>query len=214
MVSAFKKHHLACPGLKCAVHFFNPVTWMEPCLVRSLIDGSIVSVSMPLVNTSFSLNLHISNPLNTFWKLYCFVVFALVDSFVSPQIEGLERHPRYGVRLENHKYKNMHRALREIFYTEGWPGLYKGIFPSLLKSAPAAAVTFVAYEYISDWLESLVNWRHEFIWWICCFYTRQTLNYFVTQPKFWFTTSVRWGHATHEAWVSIGDNFVIRHLSR
>ncbi|KAG6504407.1 mitochondrial thiamine diphosphate carrier 2-like isoform X1 [Zingiber officinale] len=73
------------------------------------------------------------------------------------QIEGLERHPRYGARLENHKYKNMHHSLLEIFRTEGWPGLYKGIFPSLLKSAPAAAVTFVAYENISDWLESLVN---------------------------------------------------------
>lgn len=66
MVSTFKKHHLACPGLKCVVHFFNPITRMEPCLVRSLMYGSIVSVSMPLVDTSFSLNLDISNPLNIF----------------------------------------------------------------------------------------------------------------------------------------------------
>ncbi|KAG6493326.1 hypothetical protein ZIOFF_048308 [Zingiber officinale] len=72
------------------------------------------------------------------------------------QIEGLERHPRYGARVESQKYKNMHYALRDIFHAEGWPGLYKGIFPSLLKSAPAAAVTFVAYEYTSNWLQSLL----------------------------------------------------------
>jgi solute carrier family 25 thiamine pyrophosphate transporter 19 len=29
----------------------------------------------------------------------------------------------------------------------------------LVKSAPAGAVTFVAYEYISDWLESILMWK-------------------------------------------------------
>lgn len=49
----------------------------------------------------------------------------------------------------------MYDALRQILRAEGWAGLYKGIYPSLIKSAPAGAVTFVAYEYISDLLESL-----------------------------------------------------------
>jgi len=48
----------------------------------------------------------------------------------------------------------MYDALRQIVKMEGWAGLYKGIYPSLVKSAPAGAVTFVAYEYTSDWLES------------------------------------------------------------
>ncbi|THU54607.1 hypothetical protein C4D60_Mb10t26890 [Musa balbisiana] len=73
------------------------------------------------------------------------------------QIEGLRRHPKYGARVENQTYKNMYHALRQILHVEGWPGLYKGIFPSLIKSAPAGAVTFVVYEYISDWLESLLT---------------------------------------------------------
>ncbi|RRT46469.1 hypothetical protein B296_00054419 [Ensete ventricosum] len=72
-------------------------------------------------------------------------------------IEGLRRHPKYGARVENQTYKNMYHALQQILHAEGWPGLYKGIFPSLIKSAPAGAVTFVAYEYISDWLESLLT---------------------------------------------------------
>ncbi|WOL06663.1 hypothetical protein Cni_G15397 [Canna indica] len=73
------------------------------------------------------------------------------------QIEGLQRHPKYGARVESHAYNNMYHALREILRKEGWPGLYKGIFPSLIKSAPAGAITFVAYEHISDYLESLLT---------------------------------------------------------
>ncbi|KAG8079000.1 hypothetical protein GUJ93_ZPchr0007g6267 [Zizania palustris] len=70
------------------------------------------------------------------------------------QIEGLKRHPRYGARIESSTYKGMYHALKEIVAKEGFGGLYKGLFPSLVKSAPAGAVTFVAYEYISDWIGS------------------------------------------------------------
>lgn len=70
------------------------------------------------------------------------------------QIEGLQRHPRYGARLEPRAYKNMYDGLRRILIKEGLAGLYKGIVPSIVKAAPAGAVTFVAYEYTSDWLES------------------------------------------------------------
>lgn len=69
------------------------------------------------------------------------------------QIEGLRRHPKYGARVEASAYKNMFDAVSRILKAEGWPGLYKGIWPSIIKAAPAGAVTFVAYEYTSDWLE-------------------------------------------------------------
>lgn len=70
------------------------------------------------------------------------------------QIEGLQRDPRYGARVEHRAYRNMFDALSRIMQSEGWGGLYKGIVPSIVKAAPAGAVTFVAYEVISDWLES------------------------------------------------------------
>lgn len=73
------------------------------------------------------------------------------------QIEGLQRHPRYGARLEPRAYRNMYDGLRRILIEEGWAGLYKGIVPSIVKAAPAGAVTFVAYEYTSDWLESTLT---------------------------------------------------------
>lgn len=70
------------------------------------------------------------------------------------QIEGLQRHPRYGARVEHRAYRNMLDAMQRIMRLEGWAGLYKGIIPSTVKAAPAGAVTFVAYELTSDWLES------------------------------------------------------------
>lgn len=73
------------------------------------------------------------------------------------QIEGLQRHPRYGARVETHAYRNMYDALQRIMQKEGWAGLYKGIVPSIVKAAPAGAVTFVAFEYTSDWVESLLT---------------------------------------------------------
>ncbi|KAI3860973.1 hypothetical protein MKW92_033939 [Papaver armeniacum] len=70
------------------------------------------------------------------------------------QIIGLPRDPKYGARVEHHAYNGMFDALRRILVSEGWAGLYKGIVPSVIKAAPAGAVTFVAYEYTSEWLES------------------------------------------------------------
>ncbi|KAF2310973.1 hypothetical protein GH714_018618 [Hevea brasiliensis] len=85
-------------------------------------------------------------------KLVCHPLDVVKKRF---QIRGLQRHPKYGERVEN--YRNMLDALRRIFQAEGWAGLYKGIVPSTIKAAPAGAVTFVAYEFTSDWLESILT---------------------------------------------------------
>ncbi|KAJ6769454.1 SOLUTE CARRIER FAMILY 25 [Salix koriyanagi] len=87
-------------------------------------------------------------------KLVCHPLDVVKKRF---QIEGLQRHPRYGARVEHHAYKNMVDALRRIFQVEGWAGLYKGIVPSTVKAAPAGAITFLAYEFTSDWLESILT---------------------------------------------------------
>ncbi|KAM0962753.1 hypothetical protein EV2_022566 [Malus domestica] len=84
-------------------------------------------------------------------KLVCHPLDVVKKRF---QVEGLQRHPRYGKPVEHRAYSNMYDALRRILQMEGWAGLYKGIVPSTVKAAPAGAVTFVAYEYTSDWLES------------------------------------------------------------
>ncbi|XP_065863633.1 mitochondrial thiamine diphosphate carrier 2-like [Euphorbia lathyris] len=85
-------------------------------------------------------------------KLVCHPLDVVKKRF---QVEGLRRHPRYGAPIEHRAYTNMLDALRRILHAEGMAGLYKGILPSTIKAAPAGAVTFVAYEFLSDWLESL-----------------------------------------------------------
>ncbi|XP_048234917.1 mitochondrial thiamine diphosphate carrier 2 isoform X2 [Ricinus communis] len=87
-------------------------------------------------------------------KLVCHPLDVVKKRF---QIEGLQRHPKYGARVEHRAYRNMADALRRILQAEGWAGLYKGILPSTIKAAPAGAVTFVAYEFTSDWLESILT---------------------------------------------------------
>lgn len=87
-------------------------------------------------------------------KLVCHPLDVVKKRF---QIEGLQRHPKYGARVEHRAYRNMFDALSRILRSEGWAGLYKGIVPSTVKAAPAGAVTFVAYEIASDWLESNVS---------------------------------------------------------
>ncbi|RDX66830.1 Mitochondrial thiamine diphosphate carrier 2, partial [Mucuna pruriens] len=74
-------------------------------------------------------------------KLVCHPLDVVKKRF---QIEGLQRHPRYGARVEHRAYKNMFDAMKRILQMEGWAGLYKGIVPSTVKAAPAGAVTFVA----------------------------------------------------------------------
>lgn len=86
-----------------------------------------------------------------------FTVSSCVFILCLLQIEGLQRHPRYGARVEHRAYRNMFDALKRILQKEGWAGLYKGIVPSTVKAAPAGAVTFVAYELTSDWLESILT---------------------------------------------------------
>ncbi|XP_078164851.1 mitochondrial thiamine diphosphate carrier 2-like isoform X2 [Carex rostrata] len=90
----------------------------------------------------------------TFAKSVCHPLDVVKKRF---QVEGLQRHPKYGARIERSTYRSMYHALKEIVIKEGLAGLYKGIIPSLIKSAPAGAVTFVAYEHISDFLELILT---------------------------------------------------------
>ncbi|KAI3950516.1 hypothetical protein MKW92_034593 [Papaver armeniacum] len=78
-------------------------------------------------------------------KVVCHYLDVVKNRF---QIIGLPRDPFYGAWVEHHAYNGISDALRCILVTEGWAGLYK-----------ARAVTFVTYEYTSEWLESHLTWN-------------------------------------------------------
>ncbi|KZP17967.1 mitochondrial carrier [Athelia psychrophila] len=51
-----------------------------------------------------------------------------------------------------YKYTGAFDALRVIVRTEGIPGLYRGLWPNLLKVAPSIATSFFTYELVKDYL--------------------------------------------------------------
>ncbi|KAF7965422.1 hypothetical protein HWV62_43658 [Athelia sp. TMB] len=51
-----------------------------------------------------------------------------------------------------YKYNGAFDALRVIVRTEGIPGLYRGLWPNLLKVAPSIATSFFTYELVKDFL--------------------------------------------------------------
>lgn len=65
------------------------------------------------------------------------------------QVAGLQRSLSYGARVEGwFALNSLRQGLVDIYKAEGMAGLWKGSFPSIIKAAPAAAVTFTAYDII------------------------------------------------------------------
>ncbi|KAL4421633.1 hypothetical protein ABPG75_010924 [Micractinium tetrahymenae] len=68
------------------------------------------------------------------------------------QVAGLQRSTRYGQRVAADAVRSLRQVVHDIAVNEGAAGLFKGAMPSILKAAPSAAVTFVAYEFFLNWL--------------------------------------------------------------
>lgn len=64
------------------------------------------------------------------------------------QVAGLARSTRYGQRVPEEACRSLAQVVHGIWVNEGMAGLYKGVVPSLIKAAPAAAVTFAVYELV------------------------------------------------------------------
>ena len=72
------------------------------------------------------------------------------------QVAGLQRSLSYGARVDQKLVvMPLLKCLAEIQAKEGIQGLWKGTVPSLIKAAPAAAVTFAAYEAFVNWMSPL-----------------------------------------------------------
>lgn len=64
------------------------------------------------------------------------------------QVAGLERSMSYGRRIPLSASRSMISCLHEIARYEGIGGFYKGALPSVLKAAPAAAITLACYDLV------------------------------------------------------------------
>jgi solute carrier family 25 thiamine pyrophosphate transporter 19 len=102
---------------------------VKPTQVQSFTCGLIAGLIAKLV----------SHPLDVAKKRY--------------QVAGLPRSLKYGARIDQQlAVKPLFSCLAEIYSAEGIRGLWKGSIPSIIKAAPAAAVTFTAYEVLLSWL--------------------------------------------------------------
>jgi solute carrier family 25 thiamine pyrophosphate transporter 19 len=73
------------------------------------------------------------------------------------QVAGLPRSLRYGARVkEQLTLVPLMTCLADIYHREGVAGLWKGSVPSIVKAAPAAAITFTAYE---AFITVLLGWQ-------------------------------------------------------
>ena len=71
------------------------------------------------------------------------------------QVAGLQRSLAYGARVPATIIRSLPDCLAQIYRTEGLRGLYKGSTLSIVKAAPAAAVTLAVYEFVSGYLLAL-----------------------------------------------------------
>jgi solute carrier family 25 (mitochondrial folate transporter), member 32 len=60
---------------------------------------------------------------------------------------------RSSISRENRRqYRNVRDALRTISRDEGLRGFYRGLWPTLLRTVPAAILTLLSYEKMKDFL--------------------------------------------------------------
>ena len=56
-------------------------------------------------------------------------------------------------RLQAGQYDGFFDAWRKTLAREGWRGMYKGVFPALLKVVPARTISYVAYEWGKQYMQ-------------------------------------------------------------
>ena len=64
------------------------------------------------------------------------------------QVAGLARSMSYGKRVPKDVTSSLFACLQGIAKNEGIGGFYKGALPSVLKAAPAAAITLACYDFV------------------------------------------------------------------
>jgi len=69
------------------------------------------------------------------------------------QVVGMK--PTSGAGSLGYQYDGAWQAIGFVLRTEGWRGMYRGLWPNLLKVAPSIATSFFTYELVKDFLISM-----------------------------------------------------------
>ncbi|KAI8993794.1 mitochondrial carrier [Trametes punicea] len=86
-------------------------------------------------------------------KLLCGALAGSISQTLTYPFDVLRRKMQVtGMNALGYKYNGALDALRSIVRTEGVKGLYRGLWPNLLKVAPSIATSFFTYELVKDLL--------------------------------------------------------------
>jgi solute carrier family 25 citrate transporter 1 len=77
---------------------------------------------------------------------------------VTPQ-ETLKTKLIHDRLSDNPKYRNIFHGIRTIFAQQGFGGMYKGMFPTLLKQSTNQGVRFVVFEDTSKKLGTIIKYK-------------------------------------------------------
>ncbi|KAF9010701.1 mitochondrial carrier domain-containing protein [Cyathus striatus] len=90
---------------------------------------------------------------NTTRKLACGALAGSISQTLTYPFDVLRRKMQViGIQGGSIKYNGALDALQSIVRTEGIAGLYRGLWPNLLKVAPSAATAFFTYELVKEFL--------------------------------------------------------------
>ncbi|EGG06794.1 uncharacterized protein MELLADRAFT_48294 [Melampsora larici-populina 98AG31] len=94
-----------------------------------------------------------SSPYNVLKKLGCGAFAGGMSQTVTYPLDVLRRRMQVtGMNGMSFKYDGAWDATKKIIRNEGLRGLYKGLWPNLLKVVPSIGTSFVTYEIVRDWL--------------------------------------------------------------
>ncbi|EJD52615.1 mitochondrial carrier [Auricularia subglabra TFB-10046 SS5] len=86
-------------------------------------------------------------------KLLCGALAGSISQTLTYPFDVLRRKMQVrGLNALGYQYDGAIDAMRSIFQKEGIRGLYRGLWPNLLKVAPSIATSFYTYELVKTWL--------------------------------------------------------------
>jgi len=97
-----------------------------------------------------------NNQLSPLDIIGCSSISKLLASTVAYPHEVL-RSRMQSQRKQQIYYSNTWEAIQRIAKEEGIRGFYRGIETNLIRTIPAAAITFTAYEFIQRWLNMMLE---------------------------------------------------------
>jgi len=86
-------------------------------------------------------------------KLSCGALAGSISQTLTYPFDVLRRKMQVaGMKDTSVKYNGALDALSSVIRTEGLAGLYRGLWPNLLKVAPSIATSFFTYELVKEFL--------------------------------------------------------------